>query len=172
VCTNDAAIADRVRALRHLGQRAKGEHQLLGYNERLDGLQAALLRVKLPHIESWNAARRRAASLYREQLEGRVRVVEESPETPSIHHLFPIRVHDRDGFAAHLGELGVQTGVHYTPAVRDHPALEGRLRTPADLSQSDAWAAEQLSLPMFAELRDDEVERAAAACLSALGVSA
>jgi dTDP-4-amino-4,6-dideoxygalactose transaminase len=172
VCTDDAEIAGRVRALRHLGQHTKGEHRLLGYNERLDGLQAALLRVKLPHLESWNAGRRRAAARYRELLEGRVRIVEESPETPSIHHLFPIRVPDRDRFAGHLGELGVQTGVHYTPAVRDHPALEGRLRTPADLSESAAWAAEELSLPMFAELRDDELERAAAACLSALGVSA
>jgi dTDP-4-amino-4,6-dideoxygalactose transaminase len=172
VCTNDAEIAERVRSLRHLGQRAKGEHRLLGYNERLDGLQAALLRVKLPHLDSWNAARRRVAAGYRERLEGHVRIVEESPETPSIHHLFPIRVPERERFAAQLGELGVQTGVHYSPAVRDHAALEGRVRTPADLTESAAWAAEELSLPMFAELRDDEVERAAAACLSAVGVSA
>jgi dTDP-4-amino-4,6-dideoxygalactose transaminase len=172
VCTNDAGLADRIRSLRHLGQRAKGEHLLLGYNERLDGLQAALLRVKLPHLDAWNEGRRRAAAAYRARLDGHVRIVEESPDTPSIHHVLPIRVPDREGFAAHLGELGVQTGVHYSPAMRDHPALEGRIRTPVDLPESAAWAAEELSLPMFAELRDDEVARAADACLSALAAPA
>jgi dTDP-4-amino-4,6-dideoxygalactose transaminase len=167
VCTNDAGIAERVRSLRHLGQRAKGEHLLLGYNERLDGLQAALLRVKLPHVEAWNEARRSLAEAYREQLGGDLRMVEEGPARPSIHHVFPIRVPDRDGFAAHLAGQGVQTGVHYSPALHEQPALQGSVRTPVEVTESAAWAAEELSLPMFAEMRDDEVERVAEACLSA-----
>ena len=68
ICTNDELLAARVRRLRHLGQRGKGEHVEIGYNERLDALQAALLRVKLPHLDGWNTARRQHAARYRELL--------------------------------------------------------------------------------------------------------
>jgi dTDP-4-amino-4,6-dideoxygalactose transaminase len=171
VCTNDAALAERVRSLRHLGQQAKGQHVLLGYNERLDGLQAALLRVKLPHLDAWNDARRRLAARYRARLGAHVRIVEEAPDRPSIHHLFPVRVPDRDGLAAQLAQQGVEAGVHYSPALAEQPALDGRVRTPVELAESTAWAAEELSLPMFAEMREDELDRAAAACLSALATA-
>jgi dTDP-3-amino-3,4,6-trideoxy-alpha-D-glucose transaminase len=170
ICTDDAEIAEQARRLRNLGQRAKGEHLVLGYNERLDGLQAALLRVKLPHLEGWNAARRSRAAIYREHLAGRLGLVAEQEATPSIHHLFAVRVPNRDAFAARLGEAGVQTGVHYAPALTGHPALEGRARAATELAASEAWAAEELSLPMFAELRDGEVERVVDACRSALAV--
>jgi dTDP-4-amino-4,6-dideoxygalactose transaminase len=152
-----------------LGAEVEGfEREFAAFcGERLDGLQAALLRVKLSHVEAWNEARRSLAGAYRDQLGGQLRMVEEGPERPSIHHVFPIRVPDRDGFAAHLAEQGVQTGVHYSPALHEQPALEGRVHTPIDISGSAAWAAEELSLPMFAEMRDDELERVAEACLSA-----
>src|SRR3954447_24025744 len=99
ICTNDAHVAQEARRWRNLGPLGKGDHAVLGYNERLDGLQAALLRVKLPHLDRWNAARRERAAEYREALDGTLRMVEERPESPSIHHLFPIRVDDRDGVA-------------------------------------------------------------------------
>ena len=100
VCTNDEVLATRLRSLRHLGQRAKGEHVDLGYNERLDGLQAALLRVKLAHLDNWNDARRSHAARYRELLPPAARLLGERPESPCIYHIFPARFENRDAIAA------------------------------------------------------------------------
>src|SRR3954452_374377 len=97
ICTNDEGVAQQARRWRNLGQLGKGDHALLGYNERLDGLQAALLRVKLPHLDDWNSKRQARAGEYRASLDGQLRLLEEREESPSIFHLFPIRVVDRDG---------------------------------------------------------------------------
>jgi dTDP-4-amino-4,6-dideoxygalactose transaminase len=168
VCTSDEMLAARMRRLRHLGQRAKGEHVELGYNERLDSLQAALLRVKLPYLDGWNECRRRAAKRYRDALPTGVRLLEERPESPSVYHLFPARFEDRDAVAAELGQLGVETGVHYCPAVHGHPAwAEGQL-VHGELPVAEAWAAEELSLPMHPDLRDEDIERVAEAVGSAI----
>src|SRR3954469_22746827 len=91
ICTNDERVAQEARRWRNLGQLGKGDHELPGYNERLDGLQAALLRVKLPHLDAWNVARQARASEYREALGDMLRLLEERPESPSISHLFPVR---------------------------------------------------------------------------------
>src|SRR3954447_24668516 len=96
ICTNDDQVAEQARRWRNLGQLGKGDHAVLGFNERLDGLQAAFLRTKLPHLEGWNASRQARAAQYREALGGSLRLVEERDESPSVHHLFPIRVDDRD----------------------------------------------------------------------------
>ena len=169
ICTNNPLIATRARMLRNLGQRRKGEHAVLGYNDRLHGLQAALLRVKLPHLDGWNAARRAHAARYREGLEGRARLLAERPGTESVHHLLPIRVPRRDRVAVQLGKAGIQTGVHYSPALPQQPALEGVARQAHDCRHARAWAAEELSLPMFAELRDAEVDRVLDVCAELLG---
>src|SRR6202042_1856962 len=95
ICTSDDLLATRLRRLRNLGQRVKGEHVEIGYNERLDGLQAALLRVKLPHLDGWNDARRAHAARFRELLDPEIRLVSERPETPCIYHLLPARFADR-----------------------------------------------------------------------------
>src|SRR3954471_24064820 len=121
VCTNDERVAEQARRWRHLGQLGKGDHDVLGYNERLDGLQAAFLRAKLPHLDGWNEARRARASEYREALDSTLRLLEERPESPSIFHLFPVRIDDRDGLAARLNAAGVATGVHYAPEVPAQP---------------------------------------------------
>src|SRR5256714_5854550 len=92
ICTSDPALAERARALRHIGQRHKGEHELTGWNERLDGLQAAFLRAKLPHLDGWSAARREAAGGLRAALgEAGLRMLEERPESPCVYHVFPVR---------------------------------------------------------------------------------
>jgi dTDP-4-amino-4,6-dideoxygalactose transaminase len=169
VCTNDAELADRVRHLRDLGRRGKGEHVAVGYNERLDGLQAAVLRVKLAHLEEWNAARRRHAGQLRAGLPDEFVLLGERPGTPCIYHLFPVRHPARDELAALLRSEGIQVGLHYTRAAHRHPAfawLPASAR-PVDLPESEAWAAEELSLPMFAELDDREVERMLCACAAA-----
>ena len=167
VCTNDAVLATRLRRLRHLGQRSKGEHVELGYNERLDGLQAALLRVKLPHLDEWNEARRSRAARYRQLLPAEARVVEERPESPCIYHLFPARFDNRDVVATVLNGQGIETGVHYAPAVHRHAAWGRQTIRHGELPVAEAWAAQELSLPMHPDLRQDEMERVAEAVQAA-----
>ena len=162
ICTDDAEIASVARQLRHLGQRNKGEHVRIGYNERLDGLQAALLRVKLPYLDGWNAQRQAHAASYAEALGDAVRLPVERPETPSIHHLYAVRTPEREAVAARLAEHGVQTGVHYAPALHHQPPFEGAFR-PDAVPAATAWAAEELSLPMFPGLEPGEIERVAEA---------
>jgi dTDP-3-amino-3,4,6-trideoxy-alpha-D-glucose transaminase len=164
ICTNDADLAESARQLRHLGQRAKGEHVTLGVNERLDGLQAALLQVKLGRLEAANARRRQHAARYRDALGGCVELLEERPATPCVYHLFPVRVPRRDAVADRLRRSGIQVGVHYSPALHHQPALRGMAVSDGGLAVAEAWAAQELSLPMAPELRPAEIERAAAVC--------
>jgi dTDP-4-amino-4,6-dideoxygalactose transaminase len=164
LCTDDDDLARRARALRNLGQHRKGEHELLGGNERLDGLQAALLRIKLPHLAAWNRSRAQHAEAYRRGLPSELRLLPERPQAHPVHHLFPVRTPRRDALAAWLSSQGVDTGLHYSPAIHAHPALRGLVHTPVELDRAEQWAAEELSLPMFAELRSDEVERVVEAC--------
>ena len=168
VCTEDAVLAARLRRLRHLGQRSKGEHVELGYNERLDGLQAALLRVKLPHLDEWNEARRSRAARYRHLLPAAVRVVEERPQSSCVYHVFPARFEDRDAVAEALGARGVETGVHYAPAVHGHPAWGDQRIRNGELPVAEAWAAQELSLPMHPDLNADEIEHVAEAVHAAV----
>jgi dTDP-4-amino-4,6-dideoxygalactose transaminase len=161
VCTDDSLLAARLRRLRNLGQRAKGEHVELGYNERLDGLQAALLSVKLRHLDRWTEARRACADQYREVLGLAVRTLEERPESPSVQHVFPIRIEHRDRIAELLDVNGIETGIHYSRAVHQHLAWTERPLRCADLPVAEAWAAQELSLPMHPDLEPHEIERVA-----------
>ena len=161
VCTNDEVLATRVRRLRHLGQRAKGEHVDLGYNERLDGLQAALLRVKLAHLDDWNDARRACAARYRELLPPAAQLLGERPDSPCVYHIFPARFENRDAVAATLRAHGIETAVHYTPALHGHPAWADWPLHHGALPVAEAWAAEELSLPMHPDLQPEEIERVA-----------
>jgi dTDP-4-amino-4,6-dideoxygalactose transaminase len=123
--------------------------------------------VKLRHLARANALRRGHAARYRMALGEQVRLLDERAETPCIYHLFPIRVPDRDGFARRLRELGVETGVHYTPALHAQPALRRVAVRPADVPHAEAWAAEELSLPMSPLLEEHEIDRVAEACWEA-----
>lgn len=154
ITTNDEGIAVIARKLRDLGRSGGHQHDLPGFNERLDGVQSALLDVKLRHLERWNAARRRHAQTYRTGLEG-IELVEERAESPSIFHLFPIRVEDRAALAEHLKGHGVASGIHYPLSLPDQPALPA-LRG-AEAPNAREWARKELSLPMFPELTDSEV---------------
>jgi dTDP-3-amino-3,4,6-trideoxy-alpha-D-glucose transaminase len=168
ICTNDAGVAASARALRNLGQRRKGEHAALGANERLDGLQAAFLQVKLQRLEHANAARREHADRYRRALAGHVRLLEENPRTPCVFHVFPVRVPERDRVAQRMRRAGIEVGVHYPRALHQQPALRDVVSMPEPLAVAESWAAEELSLPMSPGLEAEEVERAAAACRSAV----
>ena len=162
ICTDDDGIADRARALRNLGQRRRNHHELLGYNERIDGIQAACLRVKLPYLDEWNAIRRRHARRYADGLaDAPVRLLGETADTPCVFHLFPVRSDDREALLVRLTAAGVDAGVHYPVSAHRHPAIVEAFETPAAgaLPHAEAWAREELSLPMFAELRADEIDR-------------
>jgi dTDP-3-amino-3,4,6-trideoxy-alpha-D-glucose transaminase len=166
ICTDDGALADKARALRDLGRRG-AVHEYRGYNERLDGVQAALLAVKLPHLDGYNARRRAHASAYAERLNGVVELLGERSDGSCVYHLMPVRVADRDGLGAALAARGIASGVHYPVAIPDHPAL-------SELSGHDtpvarAWAATELSLPIFPELAADELD---AVCHAVLATAA
>ncbi len=166
ICTNDPQLAGRARQLRHLGQRGKGEHLMIGFNERLDGLQAALLRVKLAHLDHWNQCRREIAAAYEAALQGEVRLLEEQPESPCVYHLYPVRVAHREVVAEELARAGVACGIHYSPAVHRQPPFASASGPVPELANADRWAAEELSLPIYPGLEPASVRRIAAACLA------
>jgi dTDP-4-amino-4,6-dideoxygalactose transaminase len=172
VCTDDDLLASKVRRLRDLGRTNEGEHVDAGYNERLDGLQAALLRVKLNYLEGWNEARRAHAAHYRRLLGDCVQLLAERPQSPCVYHLFPVRVSRRDAVAAALRARGIATKVHYTPAVHEHPAWRGHSIVYGELPTAEAWAAEELSLPMHPHLFPEEIERVAEELHSTASASA
>jgi dTDP-4-amino-4,6-dideoxygalactose transaminase len=164
ITTDDAEIAARARSLRNLGQRRKGEHDDIGFNERLDGLQAAVLRIKLARLDEWNRERRLRAASYAEALGGAVRVLTVRNLDACVYHLFPVRVGDRDGLSSRLADAGVETGVHYSRALHEHAALRGVCLTRTGFPNSDAWAAQELSLPIYPGLAQADIERVAAVC--------
>jgi dTDP-4-amino-4,6-dideoxygalactose transaminase len=170
ICTNHPELARHARRIRNLGQSRKGEHVVPGVNERLDALQAAFLTVKLRGLEAANAARRRHAATYRATLGGHVRLLDERPSTPCVYHLFPVRVPERDAVASRLTSAGIATGLHYSPALHRQPALRGLVVESGQLPSAEAWAREELSLPMSPRLRTHEVKAAARACAAAVGI--
>jgi dTDP-3-amino-3,4,6-trideoxy-alpha-D-glucose transaminase len=166
VCTSDAALAEKVSRLRDMGRGAGGGHVELGYNERLHGLQAAFLRAKLPHLDAWNRERRAHAARYQSLLSKQFGLLRERADSPCVYYAFPCRHAARVQLAEALAAAQIQTRVHYSPGAHRHPAFEALPASsrPLALPNTDAWAQTELSLPMFAELRDDEVERVAEVC--------
>jgi dTDP-4-amino-4,6-dideoxygalactose transaminase len=157
ICTDDAEIAERARRLRDLGQHRKGEHLEAGFNERLDGIQAAFLSVKLGSLEAGNAARRRLAARYRELLPPACRPLQEAPDRECVYHLFPVRLDDRDEVRRQLSQRRIATGIHYWPAAHRQPPLSQSSPSPAGLETAVRWSEQELSLPMFAELTEHEL---------------
>lgn len=167
ITTADDALANRVRRLGNLGQRHKGHFEHVGHNARLDGIQAACLRAKLPHLGDANAARRRHAQTYDRVLGHPLLTLPAVEHAICVYHLYPIRTPQRDAVAAFLRAHGIHTGVHYSPAIHQHPAMDAVLDERAGtFPQAERWAAQQLSLPMFAELASSEVEHVARTCLA------
>lgn len=162
VTTDDAGLADRARRWRNLGQEGKGPHEVAAGNDRLDTLQAAVLDVKLPHLDRWNAERRHAARIYCEHLPAALETLPPRPEDEDVFHLFPVRVRggetERDALRESLTHAGIGTGVHYSPAVHLQPVFERRGVEPrVTLERSRQWAACELSLPIFAGITEREV---------------
>jgi dTDP-4-amino-4,6-dideoxygalactose transaminase len=162
--TLDDELAARMRQLRYMGQRGvKHEHLVLGYQERLDELQAAFLRVKLRHLEDQIAGRRRVAARYDEMLAD-TPVTGPAPDVTGRHvyYMYSILAPRRDELAAYLAERGIRTQVIYPRLVQDQVAYQGLpWRAVGDLPVARSLVPQLLDLPMFAELTDDEVERVA-----------
>ena len=163
VVTDNEAIAEKVRMLRNGGQRERYEHLLLGRNSRLDELQAAILRVKLIHLDDWNARRRHLAALYTALLgDSEVDPPLELPDIKHVYHLYVIRCPDRDALQEHLAQQEVGTAVHYPTPIH----LQGAYRW-LELARGSFPEAEQacqqvLSLPIYPELTDTKVRQIAA----------
>jgi dTDP-4-amino-4,6-dideoxygalactose transaminase len=159
VVTKDREIATSVQMLRNHGGKERYHHALMGVNARLDEIQAAALRVKLPHLDSWNAARRSCAEEYSRRLAGLEKVLTPvaQPYAKHVFHLYVIRTQGRDHLQKWLKRHGVSTGIHYPVPVHLQEACAELGYSPGSLPETEAAAQEILSLPMFAELTVDEV---------------
>lgn len=157
VLTNDRDVAARLRRLRNGGQTDRYRHEAHGVNSRLDELQAAILRVKLRHLEAWNRRRRELAALYLRELGGcGVGLPREQPYARAVYHLFVARHPRRDALMAGLRERGVQTLIHYPIPLHLQPAFASLGGRPGDLPVVEAAAAEIFSLPLYPEMTDDQ----------------
>jgi dTDP-4-amino-4,6-dideoxygalactose transaminase len=164
VVTGDAKLAERLRSLRQYGQADRYRHVEVGVNSRLDEVQAAILRARLPHLAPGNARRAEIAAAYTDALAGGpVRPLARLPERNHVFHLFVVDAPDRDALRAHLDDAGVQTLVHYPLPVHRHPPYERLADGAASLDVSERLCSRVLSLPIYPELRDDEVEHVSAA---------
>jgi dTDP-4-amino-4,6-dideoxygalactose transaminase len=160
VLTNKDEIAERVKLLRNHGSREKYVHQIEGYCNRLDNLQAAVLGIKLPHLDDWNKSRRRAAATYDRLLRSVPNVVTPYvlPGTEPVYHLYVVQLPERERLQAHLKAQGIETGIHYPIPLHQQPAYAHLGFKPEDFPISAALGPKILSLPMFAELTDDQIE--------------
>jgi dTDP-4-amino-4,6-dideoxygalactose transaminase len=164
VVTNDAAYADVLRILRDGGQSRKYHHVRVGYNYRLEGLQGAILRVKLRHLEDWTERRRTRAAEYDKFLEGSVIVrPREMTYARHVYHIYAVRSHDRDELQRRLQSFGVQTGIHYPIPVHLQEGYHDLGYIAGQFPQAERAAHEVLSLPMYPELSNNKIEFVAAA---------
>ncbi len=167
--TNDDELAARARLLRDHGRRDKYEHLVVGYGYRLDALQAAILGAKLPHLDAWNARRRAIADYYTELLTNSAVVPPYVPPHISpVYHIYAVRVPsgNRDGLRAHLKSRGIETGIHYPIPLHLQPVNANLGYQRGDFPHAEQVADEELSLPMYPELSDQQVEMIAEAVRS------
>jgi dTDP-4-amino-4,6-dideoxygalactose transaminase len=158
ITTDDDRAAAALRLLRNYGQRAKYDHAIPGTNSRLDTLQAAVLSIKLPHLDGWNAARRRHAEAYSSRLGGRVRTPVAAPGREHVYHLYVIETAARDAVQQRLRARQVDSGIHYPVPAHLQEACASLGYKAGDFPATEAAAARMLSLPMFAELTEAQIE--------------
>lgn len=163
VTTNDDVLASRVRSLRDHGQDGRHRHVAIGTNARLHSLQGAVLRLKLAHLDRWNAERRSLARIYVERLsELPLGLPDVSEEGGHVFHLFSVRTSRRDALAAHLASAGIGTGSHYPTPVHLQPAFSHLGLPCGSFPNAERYASEQLSLPLFPGMVPALVDRVCA----------
>ena len=163
VTTDDESLAARVRRLRNHGEEARYHHEEVGGNFRLDGLQAAVLRVKLSHLGAWNDRRRANAAVYRQLfteagLADRVRLPQEPPGRTHIYHQYVVRVPDRDRLRAHLADRDIGTAIYYPVPLHRQACFAGLTPPDRAFPHAEAAAAEVLALPIYPELTRAQLE--------------
>jgi dTDP-4-amino-4,6-dideoxygalactose transaminase len=168
--TNSEEWAAKARMLANHGRSKKYDHDFEGVNSRLDGLQAAILSVKLRHLDKWTESRRQIAARYNEALKGlKIVTPVEADHVRAVYHLYVVRVPGgrRDALHDHLTAHGVSTGIHYPIALPYLNAYRHLGHGPRDFPESLSASGEILSLPMFPELTDDQVQYVAEQIISA-----
>ena len=168
VVTGDDRLAQAVRQLRDHGRSGHYLHEIVGFNSRLDALQAAVLRVKLLHLDDWNAARRRVAHAYGEHLASSgLSLPHVAAGREPIYHLYVVRTPDREKLRERLEAAGIGTGIHYPIPLHLQPAYRSLGYERGSQPNSELWANQVLSLPMYAEMTETQVEQVASAVRSA-----
>lgn len=170
VVTNDADVAKKLRELRNHGSSKKYHHENLGYNFRLDTVQAAILKVKLPHLDDWNARRAAAAAKYVQGLAGvpGITPVTTAPGNEHIYHVFAVFTEQRDKLIAALAEEGIATNIHYPIPIHLQPAYAGHGHAVGSFPNAEKFANQTLSLPIFPELTDEQISAVCAAIKKAM----
>jgi dTDP-4-amino-4,6-dideoxygalactose transaminase len=163
VVTSDAAMAERIRLLRAWGEETRYEHKYRAFNYRMDGIQGAVLDVKLKHLEAWTTARRSRARAYAQRLADTPAILPvERPGARHVYHVYVIRLRERDAWRSRLAGAGVQTGVHYPVPVHLQPAYRDLGYDAGAFPVAERAAREVLSLPIFPELTDEQIDTIAA----------
>ena len=165
VTTNDAALADELRMLRNVGQSEKYIHPVAGFNSRLQSMQAAVLKLKLRHLDEWNALRQRFAGRYRDLLADAPEVVlpDVKPHVDHVWHLFVMQHFERDALLSALQEQGIGAGIHYPIPIAQQEAFRGVQTVPAETPVTDVAAGRILSLPMHPHLTEEQIAHVAEA---------
>ena len=159
VVTNDEQIADSLKMLRNYGQSQKYHHDTIGFNRRLDSLQASILRVKLQYLDEWNEARRGHAREYNRLFQNsRVKTPKTMGNTESVWHLYVIQTNQRDALREYLSSRGIQTGIHYPIPIHKQAAYRHLGYHKGDFPVTEENTGQILSLPMYAELNSDQVK--------------
>ncbi|MBE9189322.1 DegT/DnrJ/EryC1/StrS family aminotransferase [Gloeocapsopsis crepidinum LEGE 06123] len=163
VVTNNPEYACTIKMLRDWGQERRYHHVLKGYNYRMEGLQGAILRVKLPHLDKWTEARRTHAAQYDKLLPSGVKTPTVMPYSHHVYHVYAVRSQQRDRLQQRLQDQGIQTGIHYPIPVHLQQAYAELGYQPGDFPVAEAVANEVLSLPMYPELPQEHLETIIAA---------
>lgn len=166
--TNAGAIAEYAREMRNHGQMERHQHVHVGFNYRMDAIQAVVLRAKLKHLDVWNDARRLVAERYRELLEGHVGMLQDMPGVESVYHLFVVYCEERDRVREELGRFGVSTGIHYPVPIHLQQAYAHLGYAPGSFPIAELASATTLSLPLYPEIPFKHVEYVAASILKAV----
>jgi dTDP-4-amino-4,6-dideoxygalactose transaminase len=158
ITTNDAKLGSKVRMLREYGWQHRYISDLVGRNSRLDELQAAILRIKLQHLDADNSRRQQLADQYSKLLaEQALQLPTTRENTERVFHLYVIRISNRHELIEHLKAHGIQAGIHYPMPVHLQPAYKNRIRTAADMSVTERLSEKVLSLPMYPELANHQI---------------